>query len=244
MKNIKGNLSELLLISKLQWRLASVIPSHTQRQVLLGKLREISKNVSCPHNESEILIVGLEILSIPKDKEGCIVEAGVYKGGSTSKLSLFCKLANKELIAFDSFRGIPENKEKHVKSMLGHSLEGWFAGGTWAGSLDEVKKNVARYGEIGICTFVEGWFENTMSSFKDKIALAYLDVDLASSTRACLKYLYPLIIPGGILYSQDGDIPLVAEVFRDERFWEAEVGFNMPDIENLGKKIIKVVKNV
>jgi len=244
--NLKENLSELRATTKLQWKLASMIPG-TQRQTLLRQLREISKNVSCPHNESEILTVGLEVLSIPKDREGYVVEAGLYKGGSTAKISLFCKLSGRKLVAFDSFEGIPENTEEHAKSTLGHSLEGWFAKGTLCGSLDEVKANIEKYGEMEVCTFIKGWFENTMPDFKEKIAVAYLDVDLAASTRTCLKYLYPLIVSGGVLYSQDGDIPLAAAVFRDERFWEEweeEVGFKMPHIENLGKKLIKVTKNV
>ena len=73
--------------------------------------------------------------------------------------------------------------------------------------------------------------------------MAYLDVDLASSTKTCLKYLYPLVIPGGIIYSQDGDFPLVIEVFNDDRFWENEVGCKKPDIEGLGKKkLLKIIK--
>lgn len=238
-----GSVTELLAVSRLQWGLASAIPSSVQRQTLLRRIRTISGNVPCPHNESEILTIGLEILSTPKVREGCVVEAGTYKGGSTSKLSLFCKLSSRNLIAFDSFEGIPKNSEKHVKSTLGHSLEGWFTEGKWRGSLEEVRNNVERYGEIDVCTFVAGWFEDTMPSFMDKIALAYLDVDLASSTRTCLKYLYPLITPGGVLYSQDGDIPLAAEVFKDEKFWKEEVGFKMPNVKSLGKKLLKVVKS-
>ena len=42
--------------------------------------------------------MGVAILSIPKDKDGCIVEAGSYKGGSTAKFSLFAKLANREIL--------------------------------------------------------------------------------------------------------------------------------------------------
>jgi len=70
-----------------------------------------------------------------------------------------------------------------------------------------------------------------------------LDVDLASSTRTCLKYLYPQIVLGGILFSEDGDFPLVIEVFNNDEFWQKEVGYKKPYIEGLGKsKLIKIVK--
>ena len=90
---------------------------------------------------------------------------------------------------------------------------------------------------------VEGWFDDTMPGFTGKIAAAYVDVDLASSTRTCLKYLYPLLVPGGVLMSQDGDFPLVIEVFEDDAFWEQEVGCERPHIEGLGtSKMLKLIK--
>ena len=82
-----------------------------------------------------------------------------------------------------------------------------------------------------------------MPDFSKPIIAAYIDVDLASSTRTCLKYLYPLLFPKGVFFSQDGHLPLVIDVFSDEKFWEKEVGFNKPLIAGLGKKkLIKVIK--
>jgi O-methyltransferase len=76
-----------------------------------------------------------------------------------------------------------------------------------------------------------------------KICAAYLDVDLALSTKTCLKYIYPRITTGGILYSQDGDFPLVIDIFDDDNFWENEVGCKKPKIEGLRKsKILRIVK--
>jgi O-methyltransferase len=106
-----------------------------------------------------------------------------------------------------------------------------------------VKSNITRFGEIEPCRFIKGWFDETMPCFSEPIVAAYIDVDLASSTRMCLRYLYPRIVPGGILYSQDGDFPLVIDVFRDDRFWEETVGYPKPPIEGLGKsKMLKIVK--
>jgi len=58
-----------------------------------------------------------------------------------------------------------------------------------------------------------------------------------------LKFLWPLLISGGVLYSQDGDFPLVIAVFNDNEFWRNEVGSTKPNIEGLGKrKLIRIVK--
>jgi len=85
----------------------------------------------------------------------------------------------------------------------------------------------------------------TYENFKQPIAGIYLDVDLASSTRTCLKYLYPLLEPGGVLYSQDGHLPLVIAIFNDTEYWENEVGCQKPYIEGLGRrKLLKIKKQI
>jgi O-methyltransferase len=88
-----------------------------------------------------------------------------------------------------------------------------------------------------------GWFEDTLKDFHEPIAVAFLDVDLAASTRTCLKYLYPRITEGGVLFSHDGYMPLVRAVFADTQFWEQEVGCRMPTVEGLGRrKLLRIVK--
>ena len=217
--------------------------SKTESIHLMGKFANISRNVKCAHDEMEILSCAFEILSIPKNIEGHIVEAGIFKGGSSAKLSILAKILNRKLYLFDSFEGLPENSENHDTSLLGHSITDWFKGGSFKGKLDEVKNNIEAYGESEVCNYVEEYFEDSMPKFTEKIAFAYLDVDLASSTRTCLKYLYPLLSKGGIIISQDGDFPLVVNVFNDDNFWQNEVGIPKPIIEGLGsRKMITITK--
>ena len=236
--------TESINVIKQQVKLSSSIPNPSQRQELLGRLSTISKHIDCPHNSSHILAYINDLLLLPKNLEGCIVEAGAFKGGSTAKISIIASMLNRPLVVFDSFEGLPENIEQHEKSILGHSIEGWFEKGKFSGSLNEVKNNVEKFGDISSCRFIKGWFDKTMTDFSEKICAAYLDVDLASSTITCLKYLYPRIVSGGILYSQDGDFPLVIDIFKDYAFWENEVGCKKPAIEGIGKsKIIKIIKS-
>lgn len=228
---------------KLQRKMAAVFPSFKEQNSWLQRFQQVNRHVETAHNHSHMLQFLLAMFRLPATVEGCIVEAGAYKGGGTAKISLVAAHLERDLFVFDSFCGLPENAEPHEKSVLGHSIKNWFDAGKFAGTLDEVKANVSNYGDIAVCHFIPGWFSDTMPSFRQKIALAYLDVDLADSTRTCLKYLYPLLSPGGAVYSQDGDFPLVIEVFRDKKFWLEEVGCDkVPEIENLGKKITIIRK--
>ncbi|MBB4091156.1 TylF/MycF/NovP-related O-methyltransferase [Salinibacter ruber] len=213
------------LLSFLTRRDIGIGPSERAR--LIRKFYRVNKNIKCVHSHEEMIRIATESLS--NVSEGCMVEAGCYKGGSTSKLSILAKKACKKLYTFDSFKGIPDNQEK-------------FSKGSYKGSTSEVKENVERYGEIECCKFVEGWFDETMPSFEKKISLAYLDVDLSTSTKCCIKNLWPLISEGGVLFSQDGHIKPVVKVLEDKKFWKEEVGAKKPYVHGLGEKKLVYIK--
>jgi O-methyltransferase len=208
---------------------------------LIKQLYAVTFSVKSPHTQKEVLSYIGTILALPAHKSAVVVEVGCFKGSSTAKFSLAADLVGKELVVFDSFQGIPDNDEPHDKNIFG--AEAKFVKGDWCGPLEEVKNNVAKYGKINRCRFVPGWVDDTLPKFHEPILAIYIDVDLASSTRTCLKYLYPLLETGGVLYSQDGHLPLVIDVFNDEQFWLNEIGCRKPTIEGLGvKKLIKIVK--
>jgi O-methyltransferase len=212
-----------------------------RRYALARRLRAISRAIDCPHTESEILSYIGAILALETSTPGCLVEAGCYKGGSTAKFSIAAKAARRQLVVFDSFQGIPRHDEEHGTNIFGKPVT--FSEGEYTGSLEEVTRNVGIYGEVDVCRFVKGWFKDTLPGFQEPIAAIYLDVDLAESTRTCLKYLYPLLQPGGTLYSQDGHLPLVLKVFDDAAFWRDEVGVEKPHVHGWGtSKLLKVVK--
>lgn len=177
------------------------------------------------------------------EQDGIFVEAGCFKGGSSAKISIAAKSLGRRLVLYDSFEGIPENDEDHERSIFGYSIENWFKKGSFAGGLEEVRGNIAQFGAPEVCEFVKGWFDETLPKLEGNIAGAYIDVDLASSTRTCLKYIYPRLVTGGFLISQDGDFPLVLDVFEDDKFWEEEVGCVKPTIHGLRtSKMLKVYK--
>jgi O-methyltransferase len=203
------------------------------RVELVAKLYRAMMTIDCEHTQAEMLLVLGEIFRMPSSVEGVLVEAGCFRGGSTAKLSLAAERTGRLLYAFDSFEGIPPHAEPHGRNIFGG--EAAFPPGSYAGTRDEVVRNVTRCGDIASCRVVQGWLEDTLPSFGRPIAFAYLDVDLASSTRTCLKHLFPLLSRGGTIVSQDGHLPLVLDVIQDEAFWRDDVGCPKPDaIEGVG----------
>ncbi len=197
-------------------------------------------HIDCAHTQDEILTVAAGVLSLPNTVEGVIVEAGCFKGGSAAKFSLLARIANRQFVAFDSFEGLPDNDESTQKSMFGETPN--FEKGKYLGTLVEVRRNVERFGDIQRCVFHKGWFDDTMPHFKEKIVAGYIDVDLASSTKTCLKFLFPLVQPGGALYSQDGHLPYVQDVLADAEFWKRVVGRDIPAMEGLyQRKLVRLL---
>lgn len=219
-----------------------------QRFYLIARFYLISLSVHCLHRQSEILQVVSSILSIPPDSEGCVVEAGCYKGGSAAKFSLACKIAGREFFVFDSFEGFPEDPEfqdrlsRHIHKG-DHAQDLYFSKNALRGTFNEVTDNIKRFGSIDSCKFVRGWFKDTMPEFNKKISVMYLDVDLVSSAKTCLKYLYPLLKEDGVLFSHDGIFPSIVNVFDNDQFWKDEAGVTKPPIIGLKKeKLIKIIK--
>src|SRR3989344_2419160 len=210
--------------------------SFKEKVEIIKRAHIISKNVEGYHSQKEIFEIITEILKLSNLK-GILVEAGCWKGASTCKLSIAAKLVNKKLYVFDSFEGLPEPDKKKEGKLF---LEELYKKGLFKGSLDEVKNNVKRYGEIDNCIFIKGLFEKTMTSFDENIAVAFLDVDYASSTKICLKNLYPLIVPNGVIFSHDGHLPWVREIIFDDAFWQKEVKTKIPKITT--KKNERIVR--
>jgi O-methyltransferase len=202
------------------------------RLKLVRRIHRVSSHVRCEHSDTEILSFIRAVVSVPSEMRGCIVEAGCFKGGSTAKFSLAAAIKGLELVVFDSFEGIPENSERHEKNIWGGRVG--FCEGDYHGDLEEVTENVRRFGNLQTCRFAKGFFEDTMPHFCQPVVAAYLDVDLASSTRTSLRWLWPLLVPGGVLFSQDGHLPLVLEVFDDDDFWKRELRTSKPLIHGFG----------
>ncbi len=203
-----------------------------QRLKLIFSFYKISYVVNCPHTEHELLTIAKLILNLGSDVSGAMVEAGAFYGGSSAKLSLVAHLCNRQLLIFDSFEGMPENFEIGGKSIYGR--EHYFPKGSHAVSLETVKNNVQKYGDISRCTFYKGWFKDTLSPVKSPVAVACLNVDLLQSTKDCLHALYPIISKNGVIISQDGHFPWIIDLLKSDTYWQNELKVKKPKMEGLG----------
>lgn len=219
--------------------------SAAERLGLLRSFIEVTNSVRGYHSLSEMIVVARAILSRKAPGSGpTVLEAGCGYGASTAKLSLAVRLAGGRLIVCDSFRGIPGNDEEHIL-MDGRCTR--FRAGAFRGTLASVERRVREWGAIEVCRFEKGPFHETLPRLDgaDAIDVVVLDVDLARSTRICLRELWPRLRTGGILFSLDGQLRATHEILGDPGFWQDEVRVTRPPIvEGLGKRKLLTLRKL
>ena len=173
------------------------------------------------------LAMALKILEIPPEVEGDVVECGCWKGGSSANLSLVCRLAGRRLVIYDSFLGLPEAK-------AGDREGAGYSAGDYQGTEDEVRANITRCGAIECCEFVNGWFDRTLPDSTGPIVLLFLDVDLEDSLNTCVKHLWPRLVDGGYLFTDECVALDYVALFWSERWWRENFDRTPPGLIGAG----------
>lgn len=122
--------------------------------------------------------------------EGDMAEIGVYQGCSARIISVAS--GGKPLHLFDTFEGLPCPDESESDRM---------SAGHYAASLESVQSFLSAERNIH---FYQGLFPATATAVSGtKFSFVHLDVDLRSSTLACLEFFYPRMVRGGVILSHD-----------------------------------------
>lgn len=203
--------------------------------VLVAKM--VRNNLSIPTGSSfvEHLVIATKILSIPEHVEGSIVECGCYKGGSTANLSLAASLTDRPLAVFDSFEGMPTpdlDDRQHV--LVASEQVHTYDAGAWRATYDEARANVERYGDISVCEFYPGMFDETMPEYGGQVALAFLDVGLRASAEDAIEFLWPQLCDGCYLFTHEAKHMEIATLFFDHDWWNAEFDEQPPGLVGAG----------
>jgi len=109
--------------------------------------------------------------------EGRFLEFGCFKGFSTSCLSFACHQLGIGFDVFDSFEGLPASENTYYNK------------GEFAGSLDEVSRNVRELGRIDCVEFHKGFFSDTLPGATVNPLCIWMDVDLYSSSQDVMTIL-------------------------------------------------------
>lgn len=138
--------------------------------------------------------------------EGAIVECGVWKGGSMLLAALtLLELGDtsRELWLFDTFDGMTEPGPEDVP-IEGASAQHFFEVPTLRVGIAQVATLMFGSGyPLGRIRYAVGDVCQTAQEWSGPIALLRLDTDWYASTRAEMEWLYPHVVPGGVVIVDD-----------------------------------------
>lgn len=120
---------------------------------------------------------------------GCVVEVGVYQGGSLRYLAE--RHPTRQFYGYDTFSGMPP-----VCGLDNHHKEGDF-GNT---SYEEVRTYLS---DLPNVTLIKGFYPQSDTVRPPQIALAHVDVDIYQSTLDAFEHLAPRMTKNGRIYCDD-----------------------------------------
>ncbi len=197
-------------------------PDRERRAAIVERFERIDAQVDIKTSPVEGLYLAEAVLSL--GCPGSIVECGCYAGGSTAKLSIVAGFTGRRLFAFDSFEGLPPPRPGEIRDL--HARRGAGAPHDWAAgeyrhALEGVRATVEAFGDPGFCTFVKGWFHETLEGqLPESVGLAFVDVDLASSAGECLERIWPRMPEGGVFFSHDVAYFKVLQALTSRELWQ------------------------
>jgi hypothetical protein len=137
---------------------------------------------------------------------GCVIECGTWRGGMLFGLMDLCPDV-REFHCFDSFQGLPPAEAIDGAAAVEQQRQGALIANNNTASRDEFEAGLRRHQSHRLeqVSVHEGWFEDTLESFKPErpISVLRLDGDWYASTRVVLERLYDHVPRGGIILIDD-----------------------------------------
>lgn len=170
---------------------------------------------------------------------GCFVECGVARGGCSALMAIVVSeyRNGRKVWLFDSFEGLPEHTdEDEYQELLIHKPKDRSSSivspGYCLGTFEEVEELL--FTRLSLSRdkvfMVEGWFENRLPNYKDKvgrIAVLRIDADWYESTKCCLENLYDNVITGGHVIIDDYGSIMGCEKATDEFLEDNDINVNL-----------------
>ncbi|MCI8856688.1 MAG: macrocin-O-methyltransferase [Clostridiaceae bacterium] len=171
------------------------------------------------------------------DLPGDIVELGVFRGTTLMEWANFMEIRNmgdrqKQVFGFDNFAGFTELSEKDGKADEAMNKQ---AGGFDSSAFEEILEDaISIYDADRFIPYkkrvelIKGNIEETIPKFVEehpglRISLIHFDCDMYLPTKIGLEYLYPLVVPGGIiLFDEYGIRPWGGESNAVDEFFEGK----------------------
>ena len=188
---------------------------------VIGDLRELIRNGSIseariiyiydeknefvfPNNFSDIrdrqlLFTASEIYK--NDVNGCVAEAGVYRGVFSGKINRV--FPDRKIYLFDTFEGFSDDTDSFLDKDKDEEKQwGKFKGAMADTSIQQVLERMKYRDNVEVR---KGFVPATFEGVEEKFAFVNLDMDIYKPTKAALDWFWPRLSPGGYIFVHDYD---------------------------------------
>jgi hypothetical protein len=184
----RSRLFRVVIMNLTAWTELRLLRGHKDRATL-ERLRRVRRGRESLLSASEAFMVH-STARAQATLSGEMAEVGVYQGCSARLISEAS--GGVPLHLFDTFAGLPAPERAEARHL---------STSQYASSLESVRSYLAECPNV---EFYPGLFPETGATVVDlRFSFVHLDVDLKSSTRACLEFFYPRLVAGGIILSHD-----------------------------------------
>jgi len=228
----------------------TVYPYDISEDELFVDLFEVSRMYSMVSIERMYALYKAVEYIVKNKIAGEMVECGVWRGGSCMLMAnMLSKMTcqDRKIYLYDTFTGMTKPNVRDVRHDGLPASEIWqghqkLQHNNWAYSpIEEVRQNMRSTGyPDDKLFFVKGDIRDTIpKEMPQTIALLRLDTDWFDSTYHELRYLYPLLSPGGVLIIDDYGCWKGARQAVDQYFRENSITIMLHRSDDTGRIGIK-----
>ena len=136
---------------------------------------------------------------------GSFAEVGICAGGMLAELARLHP--ERRCLGYDTFTGLPDVNRANYEQ---------FAVGEFSVPRSEVEQFLSPFPNIELR---EGLFPSTGQESDGPFALVHLDIDYGLATLEALRWLWPRMVPGGVVVLDDFDWHLCPGIGPTVRAW-------------------------
>ena len=153
---------------------------------------------------------------IANDIEGAVAELGVYRGDFSSLIN--SKFKKRKMYLFDTFESFDEDEfQKEVEA--GRCDKEFIS--IFKNTSIEIVMGKMKYPEN--IEIKKGYFPNSLNGLEEKFCFVSLDVDFEKSILEGLRYFYPRLSEGGIIFVHDYNNCFLEGVKVAVKTYESEI---------------------
>lgn len=149
--------------------------------------------------------------------KGEVAEVGVFQGEFAQIIN--AKFPKRKLYLFDTFESF-DKKEFDEEQKVGNCKEDCYKAFTYTSE----RKVIDRMPNPEKCIIRKGLFPMTAEGIDDEFIFASIDVDFEKSIYECVKWFYPRMVQGGIIFVHDYNNKQFFGVRKAIERYEKEMG--------------------